>query len=106
VQCSAFPRLNYWIGLSASGVPDRNAVRKSIFIVLIVVAILGVHLGDLFGQFIDGLFRFLRDFFIILWLFIWIDNDTLGSTDACTLLVAPGTHTILATGWMLLPWAL
>jgi hypothetical protein len=39
-------------------------------------------------------------------LFIWIDNDTLGSANARALLVAPGAHAILATRWMLLPWVL
>jgi len=48
---------------------------------------LGVHPGDLFRQSIDDAFHFLWDF-IILWVFIF-DNDTLGSTYACALQVAP-----------------
>jgi hypothetical protein len=46
VQCSVLLPQDCTDLLLASGVPDRNAVLRSTFV---VVATLGVHLGDLFG---------------------------------------------------------
>lgn len=69
---------------SAYSIPGRNLMPR---LLSPGQSCLGVHPGDLFRQSIDSVFHFLRDF-IILWVFI-CDNDTLGSTYACTLQVAP-----------------